>query len=329
MVFGQLTGIFQRYFQGNSTKAQFSHDLSHFTLYFIYLAVGEFVTIYIATSGWIYAGENIAQKIREQYLAAILRQNIGFFDKLGAGEITTRITSDTNLVQDGISQKVGLTMTAITTFLTAFVVGFVKSWKLTLIMTSTVISIVLLMGIGSRFIIKYSKKSLEAYGAGGSVVEEVVSSIRNATAFGTQDKLARLYDTHLAEAEKSGIRTRTALSIMIACMFGVVNLSYVSRSLVDLAVGQSILANIASPGARVLARISIPGQGPGPIIRYPYHYPRRHHRCLPAGQCCPQHSSLDYKCRGWGEDLHDHRPQVSPRSDCEGGRSARGRSRRR
>lgn len=52
-----------------------------------------------------------------------MRQNIGFFDKLGAGEITTRITADTNLVQDGISEKVGLTLAAVATFITAFIIG--------------------------------------------------------------------------------------------------------------------------------------------------------------------------------------------------------------
>lgn len=52
-----------------------------------------------------------------------MRQNIGFFDKLGAGEVTTRITADTNLIQDGISEKVGLTLMAIATFISAFVIG--------------------------------------------------------------------------------------------------------------------------------------------------------------------------------------------------------------
>jgi ATP-binding cassette, subfamily B (MDR/TAP), member 1 len=34
---------------------------------------------------------------------AILRQNIAYFDKLGAGEVTTRITTDTNLLQGLVS----------------------------------------------------------------------------------------------------------------------------------------------------------------------------------------------------------------------------------
>ncbi|CAG8827958.1 1941_t:CDS:2, partial [Gigaspora margarita] len=45
------------------------------------------------------------KKIRERYLRAILRQNIAYFDKLGPGEVTTRITSDTHLIQEDIGEK--------------------------------------------------------------------------------------------------------------------------------------------------------------------------------------------------------------------------------
>jgi ATP-binding cassette subfamily B (MDR/TAP) protein 1 len=163
-------------------------------------------------------------------LAAILRQNIGFFDKLGAGEITTRITSDTSQVQDGMSEKVALTMTAVSTFLVAFIIGFIKSWKLTLILASSVVAISLVMGLGSSFMVKYNKKTLESYALGGTVVEEVFSSVRNATAFGTQDKLARQYATHLTEAERWGIRMRFALSCMVGTLFCVVYLNYVGAT---------------------------------------------------------------------------------------------------
>ena len=247
MIFGQLAGIFQGFFQQTISHADFDAQLSHFTLYFLYLAIGEFVTIYICTVGFIYTGEHIAGKIREQYLAAILRQNIAFFDKLGAGEITTRITADTNLVQDGISEKIALTLTAMATFVTAFVIAFIKYWKLTLILSSTVFAIVFIMGGGSSFIIKYNKQSLESYALGGTVAEEVISSIRNATAFSTQDKLARQYDAHLIEAEKWGLKLKVVLAIMISGMMGVIYFNYGlsfwmgSRFIVD---GQMTLSEV-------------------------------------------------------------------------------------
>ena len=230
IIFGQLAGTFSSFFSGGLSIEAFNADVNHFTLYFIYLAIGEFVMIYICTVGFIYSGEHISSKIREQYLAAILRQNIAFFDKLGAGEITTRITADTNLVQDGISEKIALTLTALATFSTAFVIGFIKYWKLTLILSSTVFAIVSIMGGGSSFIIKYNKSSLAAYALGGSVAEEVISSIRNATAFNTQEKLARQYDVHLIEAAKWGSKLKMVLAVMLAGMMGVVSHSCLSKT---------------------------------------------------------------------------------------------------
>ena len=239
VVFGNLAGAFNGYFQGTITHASFERTITHMVLYFVYIGIAEFCTIYISTVGFIYTGEHISGKIRLNYLEACMRQNIGFFDILGPGEITTRITADTNLVQDGISEKVGLTLNAVATFVTAFVIGFIKSWKLTLALSSTVFAITAIMGVGSTFILKYSKLSLESYALGGTIAEEVISSIRNATAFGTQDKLARQYDRHLAEAEKFGYKVKLVLAIMGGGIFMALYLNYSlafwmgSRYLVD------------------------------------------------------------------------------------------------
>jgi ATP-binding cassette subfamily B (MDR/TAP) protein 1 len=221
-----LTNDFTRITYGTIPYEQFYHSLTHNVLYFVYLGIGEFVTVYISTIGFIYTGEHVTQKIRENYLEAILRQNIAYFDKLGAGEVTTRITADTNLIQDGVSEKVGLTLTAIATFVTAFIVAYVKYAPLAGICTSTIVALVLIMGGGSTFIVKFSKLSLESYGAGGTVAEEVISSIRNATAFGTQDKLAKQYEVHLAQAERWGMRLQMALGVMVGGMFGIMFLNY-------------------------------------------------------------------------------------------------------
>ncbi|KAH9900398.1 multidrug resistance protein [Xylariomycetidae sp. FL2044] len=226
VIFGNLQRTFQDYFYNGESYDDFLGQMSSFVLYFVYLAIGEFVTIYVATVGFIYTGEHISAKIREHYLQSCMRQNIGFFDKLGAGEVTTRITADTNLVQEGISEKVGLTLTAMSTFISAFVIGFIFYWKLTLILTSTVFALMLDMGFGSRFVIKYTKDSIQAYASGGSIAEEVISSVRNAVAFGTEDRLAKQYDSHLIRAEYFGFRKAAAVACMVAGMFMIIYLNY-------------------------------------------------------------------------------------------------------
>jgi len=44
---------------------------------------------------WVHTSEVGAKRLRESYLAAILRQDIAFFDNVGAGEVATRIETDT------------------------------------------------------------------------------------------------------------------------------------------------------------------------------------------------------------------------------------------
>ena len=253
VVFGNLTGLFSDYRQHKSTYAQFQHTLSHFILYFIYLAVGEFVTCYIYVTGFIYVGGHCTQKLREQYLRAMLRQNIAIYDKLGSGEITTRITADTNAIQDGISEKFGLTLNAFATFIVAFVVALIKSWKLTLILICGVFAIILVMGTAGTTMVSWTAEAHREYAEGGTIAEEAISSVRNATAFNTQEKLARQYDTFLARAEKSGRKVQIMMGSMLAMMMCIVNLLYGlafwegSRLLVthDIKVNQLITVSFA------------------------------------------------------------------------------------
>lgn len=54
-----------------------------------------FVCTYAYMSIWVYTGEVNAKRIRERYLEAVLRQDIAYFDNVGAGEVATRIQTDT------------------------------------------------------------------------------------------------------------------------------------------------------------------------------------------------------------------------------------------
>ncbi len=264
VIFGNLQGTFQSYFQHEIDYDSFTGELSGLVLYFVYLAIGTFITLYIATVGFIYTGEHISAKIREHYLDSCMRQNIGFFDKLGAGEVTTRITADTNLIQEGISEKISLTLSAVATFVTAFVIGFVEYWKLTLILSSTVFAILFLMGTASRVIVPNSKASVNAYAEGGSVAEEVISSVRNTVAFGTQDRLAKQYDQHLTKGEGYGWRVKAGVAFLISGMMltlygnyglafwmgsrylidGVVSLSKVLTIMLSIMIGAFSLSNV-------------------------------------------------------------------------------------
>jgi ATP-binding cassette subfamily B (MDR/TAP) protein 1 len=160
------------------------------------------VFIYIATVGFYYTGERIVRKLRRAYLTSIIRQNMAFFDVLGPGEVTARITSGINLIHEGITSKLALSITASATFVAAFVIAFVEYWKLALILTSVIAAMSATGTLGAKFAIQYTKRSLESYGSGAAVAEEAIGSIRHVVAFGIQEQLAQKYLKFVLIAEK-------------------------------------------------------------------------------------------------------------------------------
>ncbi|KAK9329587.1 P-loop containing nucleoside triphosphate hydrolase protein [Lipomyces starkeyi] len=226
IVFGQLSQTFVDFFAYGGSPEHFQHEINKFTLYFVYLGIGEFVFTFIGTFIHIDRGEVLSARIREQYLASTLRQNIAYFDKLGSGEITSRITADTNLVQEAMSEKVGIMLTGLSTFIAAFVISFIKSWKLTLILSSVVVAIVLTMGFLSTFMVKFSLRSLEGYSVGGTLAEEVLASVRNVQAFGVQDRLANDYDKYLRITEKWNFLQGIVMAVMFGSLFFCIYCNY-------------------------------------------------------------------------------------------------------
>ena len=66
---------------------------------------------------------------------------------------------------------------------------------------------------------KYAKRSITAYADASTLAEEIISSVRTAQAFGTQEKLSNLYDDSLVAAQKAGYKQQLAGAIMMALMF--------------------------------------------------------------------------------------------------------------
>ncbi|KJK60903.1 hypothetical protein P875_00042898 [Aspergillus parasiticus SU-1] len=226
LLLGSMGQSFRGYFVGDTDLSEFNSQVHQICLFYVYVAVGAFVAIYIATVGFTMAGEHIAQQIREKYMAAIFRQNIAYFEGIGVGEINTRLTVDTNLIQDAITGKASLTLSAIATFVSAFIISFAKSWRLALVLLPALVLIVGSMTVGAAFMVKYTKRALGAYSRGASVAEEAISSIETVTAFSIQRRSVNEYKKHIAAARLSGLHSGVALAVMMAIMNGVIFWSY-------------------------------------------------------------------------------------------------------
>ncbi|CAK7328914.1 unnamed protein product [Dovyalis caffra] len=82
------------------------HHPSSFTTCRRIIIVRCAVTLVSSVSCWMVTGERQAARIRNLYLEAILRQEIGFFDKeTSTREIIGRMSGDTILIQDAMGEK--------------------------------------------------------------------------------------------------------------------------------------------------------------------------------------------------------------------------------
>ncbi|KAK4057478.1 hypothetical protein OIO90_001547 [Microbotryomycetes sp. JL221] len=207
-------------------KANLKSEVSTNVLYLVYIGIGMLVTTYIYMGAFVYTGELSTRRIRERYLEAVLRQNVAWFDKTGTGEITNRIENDTHLVQEGISEKIPIMAMYTATFFAGFVVAFVQSWRLTLVLICIVPLIAGVGGVMEGFSAKYKKTSLDELSIASSLSEEVFSSVRNAHAFGTQRKLTALYDFWNLKAEVVGRKFALTTGLGLSGFFFIIYSAY-------------------------------------------------------------------------------------------------------
>ena len=132
-IFGDLITDFVTYTTAVDTgmnvegaRANLTNGVKDGALYLVYIAIAMLVCTYIYMGIWTLNGEKTARRIREQYFNAAMKQNMGWWETVGPGEITTRLTTDMASLQRGISDKVPLLTQSLSCFCAAFVVAFIK-----------------------------------------------------------------------------------------------------------------------------------------------------------------------------------------------------------
>ncbi|KAI1357302.1 ABC transporter type 1, transmembrane domain-containing protein [Xylaria arbuscula] len=139
-----------------------------------------------------------------------------FYVAAGIGQITSSLTSDVYLVQDALSGKLSLTLTASATCISAFVNIFVEAWRLALVLLSAVVAIAVANAIGTRYAVRYNRGTLDALAMSNSIADKALRSYKHVTAFGIHQPLVDKRGGQLnhvrSQSTKRGCRSGKALS---------------------------------------------------------------------------------------------------------------------
>ncbi|KAF5346861.1 hypothetical protein D9756_010551 [Leucocoprinus leucothites] len=233
LLFGTLANDFvgfattvERFKQGEATQADldagaggFRRSANRNALFFVYAGIAVLACTWFYVYAWSYTSETNSKRIREAYLKATLRQDVEYFDDVGAGEVATRIQNDTHLVQQGISEKVPMALQFLGAFIAGMVLAFTQCWQLALAMCSILPCISLTGALMGKFMTRYTQLSTDGIASAGSIAEESISTIRTAKAFGIQSHLGALYDEKVTTAGKSDMKLAFVQGFGFAAFF--------------------------------------------------------------------------------------------------------------
>ncbi|XP_059026987.1 phosphatidylcholine translocator ABCB4 isoform X3 [Mustela lutreola] len=237
IVFGQMTDKFVDTAGNFSFPVNFSlsmlnpgrileEEMTRYAYYYSGLGAGVLVAAYVQVSFWTLAAGRQIRKIRQEFFHAVLRQEIGWFDINDTTELNTRLTDDISKISEGIGDKVGMFFQAVATFFAGFIVGFVRGWKLTLVIMAISPILGLSAAVWAKILSAFSDRELAAYAKAGAVAEEALGAIRTVIAFGGQNKELERYEKHLENAKRIGIKKAISANISMGIAFLLIYASY-------------------------------------------------------------------------------------------------------
>ncbi|EUC40777.1 hypothetical protein COCMIDRAFT_107917 [Bipolaris oryzae ATCC 44560] len=129
-------------------------------------------------------------------------------------------------VQEALTSKSALALTAAANFLSAFAIAFIMNPRLALILCSILVAMILVTMSTSRFAVKNSKISKNFYSIGSNVAYEAILNIRHVVSSNSQNQLAEKYDKFIRGAEKYGIKSRAYMAVAFGWSSGMPNWAY-------------------------------------------------------------------------------------------------------
>lgn len=149
------------------------------------------------------AGERIVLSLRQKLYKSILNQEIAFFDFNKTGELMSRISSDTAIVQNAVSVNISMGIRNIAGAVGGLVLMLYTSPSLTLSMLIVIPPVAFgAMFYGKRIRVA-SRNSLDSLADASIVAEETISGVRTVRSFAQENFEISRYETSLANSLKA------------------------------------------------------------------------------------------------------------------------------
>ena len=205
------------------------------------IAAATYVRFYYIS--WI--GERVVADIRKAAFSQILKLSPGFFETTKTGEILSRLTTDTSVLQQVVGSSLSIAIRNSFSLVGGIIMLLVTNAELTGYVALTIPAVIVPILLYGRRVRKLSRESQDRVGDVSAYAEEHLNAIRTVQAYVHEDIDRDYFDRNVENAFSTAMRrilARAALgSIVILLVFGAI-------AFVLWAGGRGVIAGTVSPG---------------------------------------------------------------------------------
>ncbi|WP_432473574.1 ABC transporter transmembrane domain-containing protein [Amphritea sp. HPY] len=180
----------------------------------ILMACGTFIRFYLVS--WL--GERVTADIRQAVFDNVIGLHPSYFETNRSGEIMSRLTTDTTLLQSIIGSSFSMALRSMVTTSGALIMLFVTNIKLSLIIVAGVPLILLPILIFGRRVRALARKSQDSIADVGSYAGEVIQQIKTVQSYTQEEHESGAFGVEVDRAFKVAqhrIRQRAMLMAMV------------------------------------------------------------------------------------------------------------------
>jgi ATP-binding cassette subfamily B protein len=226
---------------GEGRPQALNHALEAVLLVVLALAVATFFRAYLVN--WL--GERVVADLRERVYAHVLRLSPAFFETRRTGEVISRLTADTTVIQTVIAMGATQALRNLLLAVGGTVLLAVTNPRLTGLVLLVVPLVVVPIVVFGRRVRALSRESRDRVAAVGSQVEETLNAIRTVQAFTQEEREAAGFLARSETAFAAAVRCARARAWLAAC---VITLVFGAIVVVLWIGGQDVLAGRITAG---------------------------------------------------------------------------------
>jgi len=176
------------------------------------LAAGTFARFYLVS--WI--GERVVTDIRQAVFSHVIALHPGFFETNLSGEIQSRITTDTTLLQSVLGSSASIALRNIIMLFGGSTLMLITNIKLSIIILASLPFIVFPILLIGRRVRSLSRKSQDRIADVGTYVGESLQNVKTVHAFNHQQLAKQRFDRFAEQAFETAVTRIRYRSILIA-----------------------------------------------------------------------------------------------------------------